>query len=157
MSGGIRYNVSSENVAVTAIQDLCELRPADDRPILLHGFQIGQSSDVGDAAEEMLRVEVRRGHTTSGSGGSAPTPAPLDPASPAAAFAAEVNNTTIASGGTTVLLWAGTVNVRTGELILFPPELLIKARESNTTLVVRLLAAPADSLSMSCTFFVEEL
>ncbi len=151
------YTVSFEAVAVTAAQDLFEISPADDHPVVLLGMTIDQSSDVGDAAEEMLRYKIIRGHTTGGSGGSAPTPRPLDPGDAAATFGAEVNNTTIASAGTTVDLVAGAFNIRSGLAIYWPPELTPMANQGNTTIVVRFMAAPADSLTMSGTLYIAEL
>jgi len=151
------YTVSFEAVAVTAAQDFFEITPGDDHPVVLLGMTIDQSSDVGDAAEEMLRYKIIRGHTTSGSGGSAPTPRPLDPGDAAAGFTAEVNNTTIASAGTTVDLVAGAFNIRSGLAVFWPPELTPVANQGNTTIVVRLMAAPADSLTMSGTLYVAEI
>lgn len=150
------YNVVINGVAGTAAQDLWEIRPATNRPVRIKNIQISQSSDVGDAAEEMLPITIIRGNTTSGSGGSSPTPVPLDPSAPAAAFAAEINNTTQASGGSPVTLWSGAFNIRTGELLMFPPDLYIKARASDTILVVRLPNAPADSLTFHGVLTIEE-
>jgi hypothetical protein len=151
------YTVSFENVAVTAAQDFFEVTPADDHPLVILALYIDQFSDVGDAAEEILRYKIIRGHTTSGSGGSAATPRPLDPGDAAASFAAEVNNTTIASSGATVDLHAGAFNIRSGLALIFPPEMTPVANQGNTTIVVRLMANPADSLSMSGTLYVAEL
>lgn len=151
------YSVSFEAVAVTAAQDLFEITPGDDHPVILLGMTIDQSSDVGDAAEEMLRYKVIRGHATGGSGGSAPTPRPMDPGDAAAGFTAEVNNTTIASAGTAVDLAAGAFNIRSGLAVFWPPELCPMANQGNGTIVVRLMAAPADSLTMSGTLWVAEV
>lgn len=153
---GRTYTVQFENVAVTAAQDFFEITPADDKPVKIVGLFLSQSSDVADAAEEMLRVSIIRGHATSGSGGSAPTPAVLDPVDTAAGFTAEVNNTTIASAGTGVTLHSESFNIRTGYANWWPPEVCPRASQANTTIVVRLLAAPADSLSMSGTLYLEE-
>lgn len=150
------YTVSFNDVAVTAQQDLFEITPADDKPISIVGLFVTQSTEVGDAAEEMLRFNVIRGHTTSGSGGSAPTPVPLNPADAAAGFTSEVNNTTIASVGTTTILHAGTFNVRVGLELWLPPECYWKASQANTTIVVRLLTTPADSVNLSGTLYVRE-
>lgn len=151
------YTVEFENVAVTAAQDFFEISPGDDRPVRIAGLFLSQYSDLADAAEEILRVRIIRGHATSGSGGSAPTPRPLDERSAAAGFASEVNNTTIASAGTAVNLHSDAFNIRVGMGIWFPPECRAKADQADGTIVVRLLAAPADSLSMSGTLYVEEL
>jgi hypothetical protein len=151
------YSVNFENVAVTAAQDFFELTPSDDHPIKVLGLFLSQSTDVGDSEEEMLRIQIIRGHSTSGSGGSAQTPVPLDPSDTAAGFAAEVNNTTIASAGTGLILHSDTFNIRSGLQIFWTPETCPIANQGNTTIVVRLLAAPADSVTMGGTLYVEEL
>jgi hypothetical protein len=151
------YTVSFENVAVTAAQDFFEISPADDHPVRLLGINVDQFTDTGDAAEEILRYKIIRGHATSGSGGSAPTPRPMDPSDAASGFACEVNNTTIASAGTGVDLVCGAFNIRAGLAVFWPPECYPEANQGNTTIVVRLMAAPADSLTMSGTLYVEEL
>lgn len=151
------YSVVFEGVAVTATQDFFELTPADDKPIEIVGLFLSQYSDVGDAADEILSYSIIRGHNTSGSGGSAPTPQPLSSIDTAAGFAAEANNTTIASAGTGVVLHRGAFNIRAGEAIWWPPEARPSASQANTTIVVRLNAAPADSLTMNGTLYIREL
>lgn len=154
---GRMYAVTFENVAVTAQVDFFEIAPASNKPCIVHACYISQSSDVGDAAEEMLRVKIIRGHATSGAGGAAATPSPLNPGDSAAGFTAETNNTTIASTGTTVDLHAEAFNIRSGWVYMPTPETRPIVTQGQTTLVVRLMAAPADSLSMSGTLVVEEL
>ena len=151
------YSVNFENEAVTAIQDFFEISPADDKPVRLLGLFISQSTELGDAAEEMLRIQVIRGHSTGGSGGSAQTPVAINPGDPAAAFAAEVNNTTIAADGTAVILHSDTFNVRAGMQLFWTPETAPMASQANGTIVVRLRANPADSITMGGTLYVEEL
>lgn len=153
---GILYSVTFQAVAITAIQDLFEITPADDHPVYLHGVFINQHTDVGDAAEEILRWSVVRGHTTGGSGGSTPTARSLTRGS-TAGFAAEANNTTIASDGTTHTLHADGFNVRAGLGHWWTPETRPGASQADTTLVVRLVAAPADSVTVDGTLYVEEL
>jgi len=154
------YTVTFENVAVAAAQDLFELTPADDRPVILYGLtldNVGGAADMTDAQEEGLRLAIVRGHTTGGSGGTAPTPQPINSSLNAAAgFAAEVNNTTIASAGTGVTLLAFGWNTRIPLREFWPEELVAGASQANTTIVVRLLAAPADSFQCSGTLFVAE-
>ena len=151
------YSVNFENVAVTALQDLVEITPADDHPIKLLGIFLSQSSEIGDAQEEMLRVQILRGYTASGSGGSAQTPVPIDPGDAAATFAAEVNNTTIANTGSPAILHSESFNVRSGLAHYWTPETALKANQGDTTIAVRLLANPADSVTMNGTLYVEEL
>lgn len=150
------YTVEFENVAVTASQDFFEITAADDKPCKVLGLFLGQSSDVGDAAEEILRYRVIRGHTSSGSGGSAPTPSPLLPGQAAASFTSEVNNTTIASAGTAVNLHSDTFNIRAGEKLWLPEGCEWWVSQASL-LVIRLLSTPTDSLSMSGTLYVAEL
>src|SRR6476659_8110346 len=79
--------------------DLLEITPADDKPVYLLGFALGQTSEVGDSAEEGVRITVIRlpATFTSGSGGSAGVNNALDSADAAAGMSTEVNNTTVAT------------------------------------------------------------
>lgn len=150
------YSVVFSAVAVSAAQDLFEISPADDKPIEIVGIELGQSSDAGDAADELLQITIVRGFTTSGSGGTAPTPAPLNPNDSAAGFAAEVNNTTQANTGTTATLATTCWNVRAGYIQWFPEGMRPSASQANTTMVVK-QTAPADAITMSGTLYVREL
>lgn len=149
------YTVEFEAVAVTAQVDFFELTPADDKPLELVQLVLTQSTELGDAAEEQLRFRVIRGHATSGSGGAASTPAPLAATGQAAGFTAETNNTTIASAGTAVNLWSETFNVRSGLDRIWLPDARPGGSQASL-LVVRLMAAPADSITFSGTLVVEE-
>lgn len=156
---GRKYFVPFENVSVSAAQDFWEIQPADDKPVKILGWSlsnVGGTADAGDAQEELLRLSIVRGHTTSGSGGSSPTVSPVNRNDASAGFTAEANNTTIAStAGTTI--WTGGHNIRVNDLVLLPEEVQPTASQADTTIVVRLLAAPADAVSMSGTLLVEEL
>jgi hypothetical protein len=157
---GRLYKIPFENVSIAASQDLFELSPADDKPIELVALElcnVGGTADAGDAQEELWRLLVRRGHTTSGSGGSAPTPTPCSPNDAAAGFAAEVNNTTIASVGTTKDLDAMGWNVRIPYQKVWLPEERPSASQADTTIVIRLLSTPADAVSCSGVLTVREL
>lgn len=150
------YTVTFSATAVTAQVDLFELRPADDKPIEVIGLFIGQSSDPGDAQAELLPYTVIRGFTTSGSGGSTPTPGTTNRSDTAAGFSAETLNTTLAATGTTVTLHADTFHVATGEKLWLPEGCEWEASQADTSLVIRLGGAPADSLTMSGTVYVRE-
>lgn len=154
------YTVSFDNVSVSAAQDLWELTPADDKPIVLMGFtldNVGGTADAGDAQEELLRLMVRRGYTSSGSAGSAPTPRPLVSAAGAASgFTAEVNNTSLATTGTTHDLIALGWNVRVPLREFWPEEFMPGCSQADTTIVIRLVTAPADAISVSGTLWVCE-
>ena len=149
------YTVQFSGVATTAQTDLFEITPADDKPVDILGLFIGQTTDVGDAQDENLQIQIIRGHTTSGSGGSAPTPAPVDPIDTAAGFTAEVNNTTVASAGTAVTVHTDVWNGRAGYANWWIPGTEPRATQANTTIVVR-MSAPADSITLSGTLYVRE-
>jgi hypothetical protein len=158
---GRLYTVAFENVSVSAAQDFFEISPGDDKPVKLMGLtldNVGGTADAGDAQEELVRLLIRRGHTVSGSSGTAPTPRPLSSSADAAAgFAAEVNNTTIANTGTTHDLVALGWNVRVPLREMWPDEMMPGASQADTTIVVRLLSTPADAISISGTLYVVEL
>ena len=154
---GRMYSAEFSKVAVTLDQDWFEITPADDKPVAIHAVFITQSSDVGDAAEEILNFKIMRGHTSSGSSGSSSTPAPLNPIDAAAGATVEVNNTTIATTGTIVDLHSDSFNIRSGLQLVFPPDQRPVTTQANTTIVVRLLEDTADALTMSGTVYFEEL
>lgn len=147
-------------IPATNALDLFELTPATNKPIALLGLtldNVGVAADAGDAQEELLGLTVVRGYTASGSGGSAPTPAPLVFNDTAAAFTAETLNTTVANTGTAVTLAAFGWNVRVPCREFWPQELWPHASAANTTIVVRLAAGGVDTISANGTLYVAEL
>lgn len=153
------YTVTFSAVAISAVQDLFELKPGSTRTIRLWSICGVQTTDITSAESEVLRITVSRHGSgyTSGSGGTAPTPQPMSTAGRAALFTAEVNNTTQASGGTPLTLfefgwqilspldWAAPV----------PPEGKPTALSAEA-LVIK-MTAPADSITTSMTALVEEI
>ena len=77
---GRYYVCQFEDVAVTAAQDLFEVAAPSTGIVVIHKWVIFQTTDTGDAAEEILEIETVRGDgsVTSGSGGSTDTPEPID-------------------------------------------------------------------------------
>lgn len=152
------YTCEFEGLAVTAAVDLFELSPADDKPIEVLGLFLSQSSDVGDAAEEILRFRVVRGNTTTGTGGTqAATPRPVNATDAAAGFTYDTGNTTAASAGTAVNLHSDGFNIRTGYGLWLPDGCEWSTNQTTGFIVVRLMAAPADSVTLSGTMYVREL
>lgn len=158
MSNGRIYTVVFAAVSVSAAQDFFTITPADDKPVKLVGLMLTQvgNSDVGDAQEELLRFNIIRGFTVAGSGGTAPTPAAIDPGDSAAGFTSRVNDTTLANTGSTVTLHEDAFNVRSGYLNWWPEGFEPGATQGNTTIVVRLPTAPADAITLSGTLYVKE-
>lgn len=149
------YTVEFESDAATTADDLVELDAAAEKPIEVIGWVLGQSTEIKEAEEEMIRYRWIRGNTTSGSGGASATPRPMDSADVAAGFAAEVGNTTPASAGTAVNLYSGGYNVRVGEQIWLP-EGCGFFTSGTALLCMRLAAAPTDSVSFTGTVWVRE-
>lgn len=159
---GRKYSVSYNGTLTNAggDSDLLELLPADDKPVRLLGMVFGQTSEVGDAAEEAIRISVLRlpATVTSGSGGSAVTPAPVDSADVAAGVAAECNNTTVATTSSTAVALAEIAwNLRASPFDFWwpDPSLAPKAKQGEG-LVVRCQTTVADDVSICVTFFLEE-
>lgn len=150
------YTVDLTPTAVTVAADLVELTCADDKVLTVVAANIHQTSDFGDAQDEIISLVWVRGNTTSGSGGSAPTPRPLDPGDAAASFTAETFNTTAASAGTAVNLPRHGFNVRSGIERPLTPEEMPKTSQSAGLLVLRMASAPADSLTIAGSVTVRE-
>src|SRR4051812_49351205 len=106
------YTVEFNAVSVSAAQDLFEITPADDIPLIIHGLFVGQYSDAGDAQAELLSWRIIRGFPSSGSGGNSATPVPVRRGDAAAGFTAEINNTTVATTGTTKNVHSDAWNVQ---------------------------------------------
>lgn len=152
---GRMYTVTFASVAATVQQDLFEIVAAAGKNLRIRALYLSQSSDVGDAAEEGLSILIKSGATTSGSGGSSPTPVPVNVTDAAAGFTAEANNTTKASTGTIVTHHAEDWNIRVPFQLILPPEMCVELTGSRR-LTVELATTPADSLTISGTLYVEE-
>jgi hypothetical protein len=140
--------------------DLLEVLPADDKPVSLRGWSIGQISDVGDAASEGIRISVIRlpATVTSGSGGSAVTPVVMDSADVAAGAACEANNTTVAttSGTAVTIAEIGWLIQATPFEMWFPDPAFAPKVKQGEGLVVRCQTTVADDVTIACTFWIEE-
>lgn len=156
---GRLYAVTFENVAVTAAQDLFMIAPADDKPCAIHACYISQSTEVGDAQEEFLRIKIIRGFATVGSGGGSGAVTPLNENDTTAGFTARINDTTpaVVGAGATEVVWAESFNERTGWQFLPTPEMRPMCTQAKTRIVVTMLSTPADSVTMNGTLIVEEL
>lgn len=150
------YTAVFNNVAITAIQDLFEIVAASDSVVLLHDIHLSQNTDVGDAAEEVLRIELTSGHTASGSAGSSVTPVPRNIGQAAFGGTCEANNTTQAASGTIVTHYVWNWNIRVGFDKIFTPETRPRIAPSGR-MCLELPAAPADSITCSGSITFEEV
>lgn len=157
---GRLYVANFEDVAVTAAQDLFEIAAPATAAIKIHSFSLGQSTDVGDSAEEILELETVRGDggVTTGSGGSTPTAQPIDNGDAAPSATVEANNTTRLAAGTGTLdvlekfLW----NVRIPFEKIWTPETRPVITPSDFW-TISLNDAPADSITCSGSIVFEEI
>jgi hypothetical protein len=156
------YTVSYQGTITNAggDTDLLELLPADDKPVKLRGFSLAQTSEVGDTAEEGLRISILRlpATVTSGSGGSAVTPSPMDSADTAAGVACECNNTTVATTSSTAVTMAefGWNERISPYEFWFPDSNYCPKVKQGEGLVVRQQTTAADDYSGCFTFWIEE-
>lgn len=150
------YTAQFTDVAVTAIQDLFELVAPADAIVKLHDIHLSQKTDVGDAAEEILNIQLTSGHTVSGSGGSSPAAVPMELGDAAFGGTVEANNTTQANTGTIVTHYSWDWNIRGPFDKIFTPETRPVLSPSRR-MCIELPAAPADSITMSGSITFEEI
>lgn len=160
------YTVQFNNVTANAADtdfDFFEIDAAADKPVEIVAIRLDNVSEVGDAAEEMLRLAILRfsGGTFTSGGELSTTPVATDPSDGAASFAAEAfnsNGSAASSSGTTVRPMSGAFNVRTGETFVFPPEMRVKLDgTAQSAAVVRCESTVADDTVLSGTLWVREL
>jgi hypothetical protein len=141
--------------------DLIALTPADDKPIRLVGWMIGQSSEVGDAAEENLRLTLRHmTATVTVTGGTGVTPVANRPGTGdvvAAGFTATANSTTVATtNGTSTIMEELAWNERNTPWERWIPEEMRPIALQGEYLILRQETTAADDYTIEATFFVEE-
>jgi hypothetical protein len=140
--------------------DLFELTPGDDKPIRLRGLVLGQTSEVADAAEESVNLNIiHLGATVTSGNGTSVTPVPLDPSNAAAGFTAEANGATVATtSGTATTVEESAWNIRLSPLERWwPDEQFAPMARQGAALVVRCATTVADDVSIAITAYVEEL
>jgi len=151
---------SGDIAAADGDVDLLEVLPADDKPCKIVGFVLGQTSEIKEAEEEGIRISVLRlpATVTSGSGGSAPTPAPLDSADVAAGFTAETKNTTVATtSGTAITIDEMGWNLRGSPVERWWPDAQMRPKaKQGEGLFVRWQTTVADTVTVQFTAYIEE-
>ncbi len=153
---GRQYSVTFEAVAITALQDLFAIVAAAGKNVYLNGLELFQTTDLGDAAEEILRLRCRSGQTTVGSGGGAGTNVPVNVTDAAAGFTSRINDTTQAVSGTIVSHWVDGWNIRMPYKWEPPANKWIPLTGGRRA-TIELVAAPVDSITVSGTLWVFEV
>lgn len=150
------YTATFSAVDVAAAQDLFAIVASSTGPVKILNCFLGQYSDWGDAAAEILPITVKRGATAAGSGGGAVTPVDIDANSGSTASSTvRRNDTTPAGTGTIVTLVSGVMNVAAGwsmRDVLDAPIILAPGQR----LVFHTVATPTDALTMNGTLVFEE-
>lgn len=142
------YSCIFDAVAITAVQDIFAIVAPAAATVRLHQLDLFQTTDLGDAQEEVLRLRIRQGQTSAGSVGAAGTIVPQDVDDSASGSTLRTNDTTQANTGTIVVDEIFGWNIRVPLTRIWTPECrpIIKGGRRAT---IELIAAPADSITVS--------
>jgi hypothetical protein len=149
------YTATFTAVAVSVAQDLFELVSPAAGIIDIHGYELFQTTDFGDAQAEGLSLVWIRGFTTTGSGGTTVTPGLQSGRDGTASATCKANNTTLATVGTTTTYVASGWNVQGGAEKFWPPE--VRPRLRNSERGVLRMGTPTDPITLNGTIYFEEL
>lgn len=159
MEGMVVYSAPMDALAFTTATDVWEITPAADRACVIFGMSLCQTTDLGDAQEEVLRIGIY-GDVTAGATGTALTEGPYTNESLAGAVTTAVvaNRGTASTGGTLLGIIGWNIRI---PLEWYPiPEMRPKfsniAAEGPVS-SFRLLAAPTDSITVSGTLYWTEV
>lgn len=153
------YSAPMDALAFSTATDVFEITPAADRAIYIVGMTLCQTTDLGDAAEEVLRIGIYQ-DVTAGSTGTALTEGPYtnEALSGTVSAAVVANRGTPSSGGTLIGIIGWNIRI---PLEWYPiPEMRPKfsnlAAEGPVS-SFRLMAAPADAITVSGTLYWTEV
>lgn len=150
------YRAVASNTAQTTQVDIFELNVASTKAVRLLEIHLSQLTEIGDAEEENLLIQVKTGATSSGSGGATPTAIPRALGDAAYAGTVGAHNTSKASGGTIVTHLQQNWNVRIPLDMIFTPETLIELAPSSR-MTIELATTPADSITFGGYIVFEEI
>jgi len=152
---GYKYSAPIDALAFTTATDVFEVTVATDRPVVVHQMRLCQTTDLGDAQEEVLRIGLYRG-VTAGSTGTSLTEVAYDQAdNPAVTAAVVANRGTASTGGTLIDMIGWNIRIPLNEI--WTPELRPRIDAGEDPFSFRLLAAPADSVTVSGCLIWEEV
>lgn len=150
------YSVSFENISMASAQDLLQIKGATGKMLRILRIWWGATDTTAPTNQQIsLRARFLPAAVTDGSGGSTPTPRPMDPGDAAASFTALANDTTKATtSGTAAILEENGVNVFSGYDYMFPRPPVVGPSES---FVFELLSTVTGTLHASGGAIVEEI
>jgi hypothetical protein len=141
------YTASQDAQAVSTAVDLFHFTVADDKPMWLWALELAQTTDLGDTQEEVLRIGFYTG-VTGGGGGTGLTEVAMNDYNTITAGTAVVGQGTASTGGTLrkTFYW----NIRqAGPVWIATPETVLRVGQGSSAAALRLLGAPADSITLS--------
>lgn len=151
------YEITFENVAVSAAQDLVSLKGGAARTVKIKRMRVAATNTSIPTAQMLeLRASLASATLTAGSGGTAPTPRPVDLGDAAATFTARANDTSKAttSGAFTIVEESG-CHIYAGYDFSYP-----QGREPvfglNEGFVFELLSTVSGTVNLSGGVTVEE-
>jgi hypothetical protein len=150
------YAVTFNAVAVVAAQDLFALTATASMAFKVHYIELGQKTLTSWEAKE-IQLRYMPAVVTTGSGGAAATPRPLNPSDVAATVTARTNDTALTtSSGTAYDMLDRDWEFLNGFIWMPAPEQrpIVKP---GAAIVLRLPTAPSASMSSSGTIVFEEL
>ena len=117
------YTSRFSGVAVTAVQDIFMILTPATRIVQIHEVGLSQLTEIQDAEEVMLLLQMRSGQTASGTGGTTPAMVPQLFGDSACGCTVRANDmTTQATGGTIVIKHSEYWNVRIPYQKIWTPE-----------------------------------
>jgi hypothetical protein len=141
------YTASQDAQTISTAVDLFCFTIADDKPMWLWELDICQTSDLGDAAEEVIKLGLYKG-VSGGAGGSALTEVAMNDFNSITAGTAVVGQGTASTGGTLVKVFYWNIR-QAGPIWIATPETVIRMGQGSSVAAIRFLAAPADAITVS--------
>lgn len=150
------YSVTFEGVSVSAAQDLVQIKGASGKMLRILRQWVGCTNTTAPTNQQLsLRSRFLPATVTDGSGGSTPTPQPVDPGDAAATFTSLANDTVKATtNGTAKTLEENSCNIFAGYDYTFPKPPLVGPSQS---FVFELLSTVSGTVTLSGGVLVEEL
>jgi hypothetical protein len=158
MNTPIIHAVNFSAQAITTATDLFECTPVVDRPMVVLGMNLGQTTDLADAAEEVLMIGLYR-DCTAGSGGTAGTEYVYTNVAAGVTPVSQIRMLGTASTGGTlidIIPWNIRIPLEWRPIPEMRPKFSNIAAEGPVS-TFRLIAAPADSITASGVIFWTEI
>jgi hypothetical protein len=154
---GRMYYAPITAAAVATSINLWSIQPAAEDPIVLHAFEISQSTEFGDTQAEALELNLTRriGAPTTGAGAAVTeVPAMHDDTTSTATVLTEL--TADWTAGTEQIMAKIGWNVQASYLWMPPPEGRIQVKD-NDVLLLDLVTVPADVIDVLGWILYEEV